>query len=178
MIDDDAPSGRLHYEAYEVSNTYISMRYPSTIMYYWSAGWCLYTSHAWDRAASMTCATSLSFFENLWCYSNNSTRSNTGITTKMIYYNQLQIYKNTFYRISSSVWPYGDIERIRWRLIDKLCSYDIHKRCYVASSYCTNEVEVIGWALLRYQKTDNRVIAQHGGYWVAIYSYDASTTYA
>ena len=38
---------------------YIPKRYPLISMYHWSAGWCLYTSHARDESTTMTCATSL-----------------------------------------------------------------------------------------------------------------------
>ena len=72
----------------------------------------------------------LSHFSKICSPINNSARSNTGITTKITYYNQLQIYENIFYHISSSVWPYGDIERIRRGWSTK-CTYDMHKRCYV-----------------------------------------------
>ena len=72
-----------------------------------------------------------------------------------------------------AVWGYWeDPIEVDRQNVHMICTKDVNKRCYVASSYCTNDVGVIGWALSRYQKMDNQVIIQQGGYGLLIYSYD------
>ena len=111
----------------------------------------------------MTCATSL-IYRIIMMMVNNSTRNNSGITTKITYEHQVGIYVNRFYYISSMNWPYRScMDPI---LVDSTkCTHDMHKS-YVASSYNTimREGDWRSSTIVILEGDANRIIRQNNGY--------------